>query len=119
MAGLMNRIVVPLSVVLALVGVWVTWSATSKYSTLMTQSQQVQQQLLNFQVRQQQLAPRVRQVLQEVAAYGQGKPALESLLAKYGLRIQPAAPATSAQPPRPATRSAVPAKGSTETGTGR
>jgi hypothetical protein len=120
MAGLMNKVVVPLSVVLALIGVVLAWSDTSKYKKLMADSQQMQQQLMNLQVQRQQVGPRVQQLLQEIAAYGQGRPAIEQLLARYGLRFQPTTPApSSAQPLRPAPRTSPTSKSGIESGTGR
>ena len=113
MAGLMNRIVVPLSVVLALVGIWVTGAATFKYSALMTQSQKLQLEISKLQAKQP-IYTRVRQVLQDFAAYGQVQPALEPLLTKYGLKAQGAT-----QPATPPTSTRPAAKGSSATGTGR
>jgi len=116
MAGLMNRIVVPLSVILALIGVGFTWSATSKNTRLTGELQTVQQQLNELQSRQP-IYTRVRQVVQDFVAYGQVQPALDALLVKYGLKAPTAAPAVTPQPipqaPRPATTQPRPAKGST------
>ncbi|MCX7824343.1 MAG: hypothetical protein N2689_02170 [Verrucomicrobiae bacterium] len=112
----MNRIVVPLGVLLALIGVGLTWAATSKNSKLTSELQQVQQELNNLQSRQP-IYARVRQVVQDFVQYGQVQPALDPLLIKYGLKA-PAAPAAAApqpaaQPPRPATTTPRPAKGGT------
>ena len=96
MSELINKLVVPVSVVLALIGVIMAWSRGSANAQLLEEARQ------NSMIAQQvQLQQAVYQRLsQELLVYSRQQPAIDPVLQAFGLKPQPAQPA---QPARPST----------------
>ncbi len=103
MSELINKLVVPVSVVLALIGVIMAWSRGSANAQLLEEARQ------NSMIAQQvQLQQAVYQRLsQELLVYSRQQPAIDPVLQAFGLKPQPAQPAQPSA--RPSTTPSTPA----------
>ncbi|MFA5191131.1 MAG: hypothetical protein WA117_06470 [Verrucomicrobiia bacterium] len=99
MSELIKKLVVPISVILALIGVVLAWSRGSVHAKLLDEAR-----TLSVQVNQLQSLQMVSQrVAQELLVYSQRQPAIDPTLIAFGLKPapqQPAQPSSATQPAR-------------------
>ncbi|MBI5683858.1 MAG: hypothetical protein HZC54_02135 [Verrucomicrobia bacterium] len=104
MSELIKKLVVPISVILALIGVVLAWSRGSAHAQLLDEARN-----LSVQVNQMQFRQTVYQRLaQELLVYSQRQPAIDPVLVAFGLKPAPPQPAqqpAASQPARPTTPS--------------
>ncbi|MFA6562486.1 MAG: hypothetical protein WCV00_11315 [Verrucomicrobiia bacterium] len=105
MSELIKKLVVPISVILALIGVVLAWSRGSAHAQLLDEAR-----TLSVQVNQMQFRQTVYQRLaQELLVYSQRQPAIDPVLVAFGLKPAPPQPAgqqpAASQPARQTTPS--------------
>lgn len=108
MSDLIKKLVVPISVILALIGVVLAWSRGSAHAQLLDEARNLSVQLNQMQFRQ----TVYQRLAQELLIYSQRQPAIDPVLVAFGLKPAPpqAAPAPAAtQPARPSNAPATPA----------
>lgn len=95
MSELIKKLVVPISVILALIGVVLAWSRGSAHAQLLDEAR-----TLSVQVNQMQFRQTVYQRLaQELLVYSQRQPAIDPVLVAFGLKPGPPQPAKSQTTP--------------------
>ena len=98
MSELIKKLVVPISVILALIGVVLAWSRGSVHAKLLDEAR-----TLSVQVNQLQSLQMVSQrVAQELLVYSQRQPAIDPTLIAFGLKSGPQQPAQQSSATQPA-----------------
>ena len=95
MSELIKKLVVPISVILALIGVVLAWSRGNAHAQLLDEAR-----TLSVQVNQLQSLQMISQRLaQELLVYSQRQPAIDPVLVAFGLKPAPPQPAKSQTAP--------------------
>ena len=92
MSELIKKLVVPVCVILALIGVVLAWSRGSAHAQLLDEARTLSVQLNQMQFRQ----TVYQRLAQELLVYSQQQPAIDPVLVAFGLK--PAPPQSAAQP---------------------
>ena len=104
MSELINKLVVPLSVILALIGVIFAWFSGSNYAKLLDDARRK-----SVEVNQVQLEQAVYQRLsQELLVYSSKQPAIDPVLQAFGLKQGPQQPAPQTTRPSTAPTTSAP-----------
>jgi hypothetical protein len=97
MRDIVEKVVVPLALVLAIVGVSLAWFGSAKNSQLLTQAREVQNELNGLQFRRTVYV----QLAQSLLAYSQMQPNIDAVLIPMGLKAAPNQQAGAAQARQP------------------
>jgi hypothetical protein len=92
MSDLIKKLVVPITVILALIGVVLAWSRGSAHAQLLDEARNLSVQLNQMQFRQ----TVYQRLAQELLVYSQQQPAIDPVLVAFGLK--PAPPQPPARP---------------------
>jgi len=103
MQDFVKKLLVPITIILAVGSVVLVWARGSQHGQLLTDARQLQAELNNMQVRQ--LA--FRRLAQDLMVYSQQNPNIDAVLVPMGLKAAPARPQTGqpAQPQQPSAGS--------------
>lgn len=100
MSELIKKLVVPVSVILALIGVIVVWQRASTHDQLLDEARQ--NSIAVNQVQREQSA--YQQLLQQLMIYSRQQPAIDRVLIAFGLKQAPPQATLPAQPAQPSAR---------------
>ncbi len=98
MSELIKKLVVPISVILALIGVVVAWTRGSVHAKLLDEARTLQVQVNQLQT----LQMVSQRIAQELLVYSQQQPAIDPTLIAFGLKPGPQQPAKSSSATQPA-----------------
>jgi hypothetical protein len=95
MQDIVKKIIVPVTLILALAGVVLVWARGGQNAQLLADARQVQNDLNGIQVRRMVF----QRLVQDVMLYSQQQPAIDPLLIQLGLKPAPPQPQPRAQQP--------------------
>lgn len=98
MRDMIEKVLVPLAVVLAIAGVSLAWAGSAKNAQLLTDAGQVQNELNGIQMRRMVY----QRLAQDLVAYSQVQPVIDAVLVPFGFKAGPprAAGAPQGQAPQ-------------------